>query len=321
MRYSPDGIEKKLILRKPPSGCLEGRIDADPSHSHVLRRLIVCADDFGLDPAVNQAVEEAHRHGILSTASLMVAAPAAADAVARARRLPDLRVGLHLTLVDGRSALPPSEIPALVGGDGELDCNMTRAGIRFFFLPHVRRQLGREIRAQFEAFRGTGLRLDHVNAHKHMHLHPTVAGLVIEIGREFGMRAVRVPSEPVEALRRAFPEERYAKPFYSPWIEGLRRRLRRAGLFVNDHLFGLAWSGGMVEERLLRLVPHLPEGVSELYLHPATEQTPTLLAAMPRYRQPEELAALLSPSLRRRIAERGIRLSGYGDFAPLPTKT
>jgi chitin disaccharide deacetylase len=251
----------------------------------------------------------------------MVAAPAAADAVARARRLPNLRVGLHLNLVEGRSALPRAEIRALVRGDGEFDPNMTRAGIRFFFLPHVRCQLGREIRAQFEMFRATGLRLDHVNAHKHMHLHPTVAGLMIEIGREFGMRSVRVPSEPVEALRRASPEERYAKPFYSPWIERLRRRLRRAGLFVNDNLFGLAWSGAMVEHRLLRLVAHLPEGVNELYLHPATEQTPALLAAMPGYRHPEELAALLSPSLRRRIAEGGIRLAGYSDFAPATTKT
>jgi hopanoid biosynthesis associated protein HpnK len=251
----------------------------------------------------------------------MVAAPAAADAVLRARRLPNLRVGLHLTLVDGRSALPPSEIPALVRGDGEFDSSMPRAGIRFFFLPHVRRQLGREIRAQFEAFRVTGLRLDHVNAHKHMHLHPTVAGLIIEIGREFGMRSVRVPSEPVEALRRAFPEEHFSKPFYSPWIEGLRRRLRRAGLFVNDNLFGLAWSGAMVEERLLRLVPHLPEGVNELYLHPATERTAALLAAMPSYRHPEEFAALLSPSLRLSIAECGIRLAGYSDFALAATKT
>jgi hopanoid biosynthesis associated protein HpnK len=250
----------------------------------------------------------------------MVAAPAAADAVARARRLPDLRVGLHLTLVDGGSALSPSEIPALVGGGGEFRSNMTRAGIRFFFLPHVRRQLRCEIRAQFEAFRATGLRLDHVNAHKHMHLHPTVASLIIEIGREFGMKSVRVPSEPVGALQRAFPEEQYKKPFYSPWIEALRRRLRRAGLFVNDNLFGLAWSGGMVEERLLRLVPHLPEGINEIYLHPAVQRTPALVAAMPGYRHQEELAALLSLSLRHRIAEHGIRIVGYSDFAAAPTK-
>jgi hopanoid biosynthesis associated protein HpnK len=277
--------------------------------------LIICADDFGLDPAVNEAVEEAYRHGILTTASLMVGAPAAEDAVARARRLPDFRVGLHLVLVDGFPVLPRAEIGSLVRADGKLDPNMTRAGLRFFFLPRARRQLATEIRAQFEAFRATGLRLEHVNAHKHMHVHPTVARLIVEIGREYGMTAVRVPSEPVAALRAAFPQEHYAAPFYQLWIERLRRRLRGARLFVNDHLFGLAWSGNFDEGRFLGLIPHLPDGVSEIYLHPATERSPALAAAMPGYRQEQELAALLSPPVKNLITELGIRLVSYCDIA------
>jgi hopanoid biosynthesis associated protein HpnK len=280
-----------------------------------VKRLIICADDFGLDPAVNEAVEEAHRHGILSTASLMVGAPATADAVARARLLPGLRVGLHLVLVDGRPVSPPAEVSGLVGDTGEFDRNMARAGVRFLFAPRVRRQLATEIHAQFKAFRATGLALDHVNAHKHMHLHPTVAGLIIEIGRDYGMKAVRVPAEPVAALRRAFPDERYRTPLYRPWIEKLRRRLRRAGLQVNDHVFGLAWSGGMTEDRVLRLLPHLPDGVSELYFHPATERTPRLAVAMPGYRHREELAALLSPAVGARIEALGIGRVSYGDLA------
>ncbi|HMD63234.1 MAG TPA: hopanoid biosynthesis-associated protein HpnK [Stellaceae bacterium] len=281
---------------------------------------MVCADDFGLDPAVNEAVEEAHRHGILSTASLMVAAPAAADAVARARRLPDLRIGLHLDIADGYPVLPEAEIRCLVGPDGKFDPNMARAAIRFFFVPRVRRQLAMEIRAQFEAFRATGLRLDHVNAHKHMHLHPVVAGLIIEIGRDHGMKAVRVPSEPVTALRAAFPEERYVAPLYRPWIERLRRRLRSAGLFVNDHVFGLAWSGSVDEDRLLRLIPHLPDGLSEIYLHPATMSTPALAAAMPGYRHREELTALLSSAVQSRIAEFGVTLASYSDLVTVPAE-
>jgi hopanoid biosynthesis associated protein HpnK len=279
-----------------------------------VKRLIVCADDFGLDPAVNQAVEEAHRHGILSTASLMVGAPAAADAVTRARLLPGLRVGLHLVLVDGRPLLPPAEVAALVGDDGEFDRNMARAGMRFFFLPRARRQLALEIRAQFAAFRATGLALDHVNAHKHMQLHPSVAALIVAIGGDYGMKAVRVPAEPATVLRRAFPRERYPTPLYQPWVGRLRRRLRRAGLTVNDQVFGLAWSGGMTEARVLRLLAHLPDGVSEIYFHPATEPTQRLAAAMPGYRHRDELAALLSPALRGRIATLGIRLVSYGDL-------
>jgi chitin disaccharide deacetylase len=245
----------------------------------------------------------------------MVGAPAAADAVARARQLPGLRVGLHLVLVDGYPVSPATAVPELVGPGGKFDRNLGRAGLRFFFLPEARRQLAQEIRAQFEAFRATGLELDHVNAHKHMHLHPMVAGLILKIGRDYRMRAMRVPAEPVNVLRRAFPQERLATPWYRPWAELLRRRLRRAGLVANDYVFGLAWSGGMVEQRLLRLLPYLPDGISEAYFHPATERSPALAAAMPDYRHREELEALTSPAVKARIEALGIALSSYGWLA------
>jgi hopanoid biosynthesis associated protein HpnK len=245
----------------------------------------------------------------------MVTAPVAADAVARARRLTSLRVGLHLVLIDGRPALPPERLGGLVRRDGRFDDNQLRAGLRFFLMPGARRRLAAEIRAQFEAFRATGLVLDHVNAHKHMHLHPTVARLVVEIGRDYGLRAVRLPAEPADALRRAFPGERLpaGPPRFA--VTALRRRLRRAGLAANDQVFGIAWSGAMVEGRILGLLPYLPAGVSEVYCHPATERSPALAAAMPGYRNPEELAALLSPRVKRRIEELGIDLVGYRDLA------
>jgi hypothetical protein len=151
-----------------------------------------------------------------------------------------------------------------------------------------------------------------------MHLHPAVARLIIDIGRDYGMRAVRLPSEPAPILHGAFPQERYSAPFYSPWIERLRRRLRRAGLVVNDNIFGLAWSGSMVEQRLLHLLPLLPAGVSEIYLHPATSTSPTLTATMPGYRHQEEFAALLSPAIKDLITELGIRLVNYSVLSRAP---
>jgi predicted glycoside hydrolase/deacetylase ChbG (UPF0249 family) len=154
-----------------------------------------------------------------------------------------------------------------------------------------------------------------------MHLHPTVAGLLVAIGRDYGVKAVRIPSEPVAVLRAAFPRQHYSTPLYQPWIERLRRRLRGAGLVVNDHVFGLAWSGAMIEERLLRLVAHLPDGISEIYLHPANEVSPALSAAMPGYRHLEEFAALLSPALKNRIAELGINLVSYTDLVTARSQT
>jgi hopanoid biosynthesis associated protein HpnK len=264
-------------------------------------RLIVAADDFGLDVAVNEAVERANRDGVLRAASLMVAASAAADAVERAKRLPNLAVGLHLVLADGKAALPPSRIPDLVDASGRFGSNMARDGVRFFFLPRVRRQLADEIRAQYEAFASTGLALDHVNAHKHFHLHPTIFALVLSIGREFGLRAMRLPAEPGMG------------PWLRPWLALMRRRMDRAGIAYNDHVFGLRASGAMDEAAVLRILRDLPGGLSEMYLHPATRGH--LTDAMAGYRHTDELAALLSPRVRRLVDERCVLCRGFTDPA------
>ena len=163
--------------------------------------MIVTADDFGLAPEVNAAVEAAHSNGILTAASLMIGAPAAADAVDRARRLRSLKVGLHIVLTEGHPVLPPSRLPDLVDSSGRFRSDMVRSSVRIFVDPTVRRQAADEIAAQFEAFLATGLRLDHVDCHKHWHLHPTIAGLILDIGQRYGMTALRVPSEPIRVLK------------------------------------------------------------------------------------------------------------------------
>jgi hopanoid biosynthesis associated protein HpnK len=264
-------------------------------------RLIVTADDFGLHEAVNEAVEHGYRDGVLRAASLMVAAPAVADAIARAERNPGLAVGLHLVLADGRAMLPPTQIPDLVDAHGMFDSNMVRNGFRFFFLPHVRRQLAAEIRAQFEAFAATGLKLDHVNAHKHFHLHPTILSLMLSIGREYGLRAIRLPSEPGMG------------PWLRPWLALMRWRLDRAGVGYNDHVFGLRHSGGMDEAVMLDILRELPDGLSEIYLHPASHGHIT--ESMAEYRHADELAALLSPHVRETIADRYHLCDGFSDPA------
>ncbi len=241
-----------------------------------MKQLIVTADDFGLAPPVNAAVEEAHRRGILSAASLMVTASAAADAIARAKRLPQLGVGLHLVLVDGQPALPPEEIPDLVGADGRFPANVTRAGIDFFCRPRARAQLEREIRAQLDLFHQSGLPLDHVNSHHHFHVHPTVAATLVRLAPEYRIKAVRVPHEqPIESWRtvgdRLVPRL-VAWASQGPWVASLRRQLLRAGIRVNDRVLGLSDTGDMRAERVARYVANLPDGVSELYVHAATDR-------------------------------------------------
>ncbi|WP_430390015.1 hopanoid biosynthesis-associated protein HpnK [Dyella sp. 20L07] len=274
-----------------------------PAPATTRPRLIVTADDFGLHEAVNEAVERGYREGVLRAASLMVTAPAAAEAIARARNLPGLAVGLHLVLADGKAALPPSQIPGLVDGDGNFGSRMLTDGVRFFFLPRIRQQLAAEIRAQFEAFAASGLSLDHVNAHKHFHLHPTVLSLLLSIGRDYGLRAVRLPAEPGMG------------PWLRPWLALMRRRLRRAGVHYNDHVFGMRHSGEMDEQVVLEVVQQLPDGLTELYLHPAVRGK--LTSTMAHYRHADELAALLSPRVRHAIAKHCQLCHGFGDPAAI----
>ena len=246
---------------------------------------------------MNEAVERAHREGILDQASLMVAGPAAADAVRRARAMPSLRVGLHLVVIEGPAVSPPVEIAALVDSSGQFPSDQLRLGFRYFFRKTVRRQLAREIRAQFAAFAATGLPLDHANAHKHMHLHPTVGRLMLQIGREFGLRQVRIPAEPPAVLARCGTRAGIGGHALHVWTRLLRHQARAAGMLTNDHCFGLAWSGHMTRERVRGLLEQLPDGVSELYFHPATERDALLTRLMPDYEHVAELATLLDRGL------------------------
>jgi hopanoid biosynthesis associated protein HpnK len=262
-----------------------------------MQRVTLTADDFGLSESVNEAVERAHRDGVLHAASLMVAGPAAADAVRRARALPNLRVGLHLVVIEGPAVLPPREIPDLVDAAGQFPADQLRLGMNYFFCPSVRHQLAAEIRAQFAAFAATGLTLDHANAHKHMHLHPTVGRLMIDIGRGFGLRSVRVPAEPPAVLARCGTRVGLGDRALYHWTRLLRHQVRAAGLTTTDHCFGIAWSGHMTAERLHRLLAMLPDGVSEVYCHPATQRDATLRRLMPDYEHEVELAALLDAAI------------------------
>ena len=266
------------------------------------KQLIVSADDYGLSLEVNEAVERAHRSGILRSASLMVAAPATNDAVARARALPALRVGLHLVLVNGRPLLPVQEVRPLVDRNGEFPRDLVGAGFRFFFHPGARRALEAEIRAQFEAFACTGLHLDHVNAQNHMHVHPTVLGIMLKVGREYGMQAVRIPQEPRDAA------------FLRPWLALMRRRLHRAHIATNDTVYGIRYSGHMTRARVLELLDQLPAGVCEMYFHPATGPWDGIDPQIADYDFAGELDALTSAEVREKLDAAGIATLTYSDL-------
>jgi hopanoid biosynthesis associated protein HpnK len=242
----------------------------------------------------------------------MVAGSAAGDAVERARRLPRLRVGLHVVLVDGTPALPPEKVPGLVDASGHFRTDMVRLSFDIFMRPAVRAQLRAEIEAQFRAYQATGLALDHVNAHRHFHMHPQVASAIIAIGRRYGVHALRVPYEPHAVMAKVEPDGRGFPALVAPWTRLLADLARRNGLLAPDHVFGLAWSGAMSAERLRRLIPHLPAGLTEIYFHPATRDS--FADSAPGYRYAGELAALTDPEVIALMRRPDLALGGFSDF-------
>ncbi len=284
-------------------------------HAPVVKTLIVTADDFGLSEQINEAVERGHRDGILSAASLMVGAPAQDDAVRRARELPNLGVGLHVTLLDGRPVLPPSEIPGLVGTDGRFFTDPVRFGIALYFSPDLRTQAHAEIAAQFRRFRETGLVLDHINGHKHFHLHPVVLQTILQIAPSFDSPPIRVPCEPFAASYAAGRDRALGRltsgAFYRLQTQRLARKLKRAGIASNDYVFGLNDSGAMTEHLVLSFIEHLPPGITELYCHPAIARWDGADNLPAGYRPEEEFQALVSPAVKAKLAASGLQPQNF----------
>jgi len=241
----------------------------------------------------------------------MVSGDAAADAVARARAMPSLGVGLHLVLVEGRPTLPPDQVPDLVDTTGHFRTDMVRAGITIFAKPAARRQLLAEVDAQFAAFAATGLTLDHVNAHKHFHLHPTIASAILKAGRSYGMKSVRAPLEPRDVLAKIEPGNG-GIDIARLWALLVRRRMRAAGMIVPDQVFGLAWSGALTAARLRGLIENLPDGLTEIYAHPATDDH--YPGHAPGYAYRAELAALTDPLAREAVSRDRIERGCFADF-------
>jgi hopanoid biosynthesis associated protein HpnK len=271
-----------------------------------IRRLIVNADDFGRSHSINEAVIRAHREGILTGASLMTNEPGFDEAVKLARENPKLGVGLHLTLLCGHAALSPEKIPGLVNSRGEFSENPVATGFRYFFQRGLRQQLRAEIRAQFEKFRATGLPLDHVNGHLHVHLHPTVFRILMEDAEKLGIRHLRLTRDCFARSRHMARGRWFYRVSHAAiykWLSSRAREpLRQRGIKHAQITFGLLQNARVDEEYVLKLLPELPPGDSELYSHPSLDEFK------------HEFDALVSPRVKELVGKLGIKLIRYQDL-------
>jgi hopanoid biosynthesis associated protein HpnK len=282
------------------------------------RRLIVSADDFGMSPGVNEGILHAHREGILTDASLMVNAAAFDQAVGMAHTHTTLSVGLHLMLVQGRAARTAAEVPLLVDGDGMFGTAPIWAGLRYFFRPRIRGQIEAEIVAQLERFASTRLPLSHVDGHLTIHVHPTVLPLLLEHAPRYGVRAMRLPREPLAPALRFDRRHLLRKLFEATVFSILSRRARpllaAAGVRHPDRTFGLHETGHVSEDYLLDVIARLPPGVSEIYCHAGLTDAEARRWRPADYESERELAALISPRVREAIEREGIELISYREL-------
>ena len=228
------------------------------------------------------------------------------EAVQIARDNPRLGVGLHLSLVCGRSALKPTEIPGLVDNSYSFSNRPVLSGFRYFALPSLRRQLRQEIHAQFQKFHRTGLKLDHVNGHLHLHLHPTVFSILKHHAAEWGVTRVRLTRDPFWLNARLAPGRWFyrATHFCAFALLSLRaqKTLKDLQLRHTDRVFGLLQDGEADEDYVTGLIPRLPPGDSELYSHPSLDEFK------------HEFDALVSPRVAALIREHQIQLLRYQDL-------
>jgi hopanoid biosynthesis associated protein HpnK len=271
-----------------------------------VRRLIVNADDFGLSSSVNEAVIRAHREGILTTASLMTNESGFDEAVKLAKENSKLGVGLHLTLLMGHSALQPKKIPGLVNSHGEFSNSPVGIGMNYFFKRNLREQLRAEIHAQFAKFHETGLPLDHVNGHLHLHLHPVIFKIMMEDSEKLRIRHLRLTRDCLSRNRKMSRGHWFYRISHAAIFEFLSSRARKVlaqkKIRHAQITFGLLQNSRVDEDYILKLLPELPSGDSELYSHPSLGEFK------------HEFDALISPRVKEQIKKLGIELIRYQDL-------
>ncbi|MDE3179017.1 MAG: hopanoid biosynthesis-associated protein HpnK [Acidobacteriota bacterium] len=282
-----------------------------------MKQLIVNADDFGRSPQVNSAVLHAHREGVLTSASLMVAEPAAAEAALAARDCPQLDVGLHVVACNGRSLLPASKLRGVVDDKGLFPRSDAKAGLRYALHRRLLPKLRDEFRAQIERHLELVGSLNHINGHHNLHLHPDLANILIELASEYDVPCLRLVREPVFTTlalsRDHWPRKLRDHFLFRALSRRARRKMRKRRLVGNDFLFGFHQTGRLTERYVLGVLARLPENsVTEFYFHPSEEVN----GAAPMWpSQALETRILTSLAVRGAIEKLGIRLTTYGKIA------
>jgi len=296
--------------------------------------LITNADDFGLTISICDAIESAFKKGILTSATLLAASAHAPYAAGIAERNPGLSVGAHLQLVAGEPVTSDlSKIRTLVTDDGRFYPGY----LDFFKNWHLGKIAAREIKTelinQIKKIMALGITPSHADSHQHIHMHPSLLPIFIDVLKETGIRKMRDPVEPFEfALHKGLSLSKgnaikilFMNSLYKSWYG---RKIAKAKIFSPDSFFGQFYSGAMTKDRAAYFIGYLErryetrkessgkEIFVELMTHPGAsaeeyKNIPGCDADFMKYKWADELSMLLSPELKNLINDSGIKLCGY----------
>jgi predicted glycoside hydrolase/deacetylase ChbG (UPF0249 family) len=291
-----------------------------------LRNLIVNADDLGWTEGVNRGIAEAHRNGIVTSASLLANGRALGSGVELARTTPGLGVGVHLNLSDGEPVAGRELVATLLNERGELEGRPEGLLLRLARRSILLEEVEREWDAQIQKVRDSGIEPTHLDGHKHVQMLPGLFEIALRLAKRHGIRAVRVSHEE-SSLRAALSAGAKQKGTVvmkqGVQARGLkllapdaREQADRAGIATADYFCGIAQTGELTREGVLRLMEILPEGTTELMCHPGyvdreLENSATRLQAS----RQAEVEILTDTGIRNLVASQGIRLIDYGFVA------
>jgi len=292
-----------------------------------VRRLIINADDFGFTAGINRAIVEAHNHGVLTSSTLMANGQAFADAVRLAGTVPQLSVGCHVVLIDGQPLLDSKAVSSLLDrstGNGRFRNGIGGFALRALAGSFDPREIEAEVTAQIRKLQAAGIRVSHLDTHKHTHLFPSVLPPLLRAGAACGVRAVRNPFGPRCPLRsgqllaRPGLWSRYAEMRVLQGFAGrFRRAVKEEGFATPDGTVGVEVTGVLDETLFRAIVTAIPEGTWEFVCHPGYNDA-ELQAAKTRLRESREteLRALNLPDARTTLSQAGIALISYRDLVP-----
>lgn len=291
-----------------------------------MKNLVVNADDLGWAEGVNRGIAEAHRHGIVTSTSLLANGAAFESAVAVAKSLPALGVGVHLNLSDGRPIAAAQSVASLCNERGEF-----AGGPENYLLRIARRTLRmKEVElewcSQIQKVRDAGISPTHLDGHKHVHMLPGLFELALKLAKRHGIGAIRVSHE-ASSLRSALSAgETHNAPLVMK--QGVQARMlkllardaqalaEKAGIATTDYFCGIAQTGELTVAGVKRLLESLLEGTTEMMCHPgfkdaALEKSATRLQDS----RATEVAILTNQEIRNLVASQGIRLIDYSFVA------